>query len=106
MGKRLSQNAWVVPVVIGICLLAIFLLGRDLPQQIGRLERIQAAQSHLRPYLESERSRQQALQEQLEEVASPEFVEKWARERGHWARPGEVLLVLPTPVLEPSSSGD
>ncbi|HEY76071.1 MAG TPA: hypothetical protein G4O00_07815 [Thermoflexia bacterium] len=106
MGKRLSQNFWAIPIILGTCLLLIFLLGRNIPEQVERLEKIQDAQAQLQPYIDRERQYNQALQEELEEVASPEFVEKWARENQRWARPGEVVLSLPTPapdVLSPEN---
>ncbi len=103
MGKRLSQDAWILPLILGTCLLLIFLLGRGIPQQIERLERIRSAQAELQPYIEREQAYNQALQEELKAVSSPEFAEKWARENARWARPGEVVLDLsvPTPGVQP-----
>jgi len=101
MGTRPSQNTWAIPVLLGVCLVMIFLLGRGISDQIERLERIQAAQAQLQSYIDQEQEYNQALQAELEEVTSPEFPEKWGRENLHWARPGEVVLSIPAPTPGP-----
>ncbi|HID89549.1 MAG TPA: hypothetical protein EYP52_07560 [Anaerolineae bacterium] len=101
MGTRPTRNAWAIPVVLGVCLLMIFLLGRGISDQVERLERIRAAQAQLQSYIDQEQEYNRALQVELEEVTSPDFPEKWGRENLHWARPGEVVLSIPVPTPSP-----
>lgn len=101
MGTRPTRNAWAIPVVLGVFLLMIFLLGRGISDQVERLERIRAAQAQLQSYIDQEQEYNRALQVELEEVTSPDFPEKWGRENLHWARPGEVVLSIPVPTPSP-----
>lgn len=95
MPGRSPQTSWWIPALMAAGLMLIAYLGWGIWDQVERLQRIQAAQAELAPYLERERAIERALSKELEEVSSPAYVEKWARERLGMAFPGEVRVVLP-----------
>lgn len=79
-------------IVLALSLFLIVSMGRSTLQLLGRGDAIKEAEVRVRE-LEAEQAR---LLEVKEQVESQEFMEKEAREKLGLAKPGEVVVVLPS----------
>ena len=79
-------------IVLALSLFLIVSMGRSTFELLGRGDAVKEAEARVRE-LEAEQAR---LLEVKERVESQEFMEKEAREKLGLAKPGEVVVVLPS----------
>lgn len=93
---------------VGIIVLTIILLLIvDYGRRVSTGFYIAQAEEQLKAEIAVELTRNAQLKARLEYVQSDEFVEKWAREEGHMARPGDrpfILVTVEAPRSAPQNS--
>jgi len=87
---------WFAGVAIAISLPLLFnLVGRIQGEQAMRSAREQMAAQVKTNQLQYEQ-----LQQALAYAQSAAYTEHWARQQAHWARPGEVVVMMPRNATE------
>ena len=82
---------WFAGVAIAISLpLLINLLGRVQSEQAMR-----SAQEQMAVQVKNNQLQYEQLQAALAYAQSEAYTEQWARQQAHWARPGEVVVMMP-----------
>ena len=96
------RRRWLKWLILGVSLIFTFRLATNVYRLVksgGRVGRVS------RELAEAE-AENKRLKERLEYVKSEEFVEREARERLGLGKPGEVVVILPTPSkIQDSKSG-
>lgn len=85
----------IISIILGLYLIvtlskSIF----DLQKKQGRTKEIESSLSGLK-------SQNEKLKKRLQEVKSPEYVEKIARDKLNMAKPGESIVILPEEIQNP-----
>ena len=82
---------WFAGVAIAISLpLLVNLVGRVQSEQAMR-----AAREQMAVQVKNNQQQYEQLQAALTYAQSPAYTEQWARQQAHWARPGEVVVMMP-----------
>lgn len=98
-------------LVIGAFVIFGFML-MDLNSRLMELSRVSVQRDAIQTEVVGLRSTEQELKDQIDYAESDQAVERWAREEGHMARPGDQVIIpippkgatplpppLPTPVV-------
>ena len=92
----ITTRAAILAVVLCVLALALTVPLRQYVAQRGKVARLRAKQAQAQ-------ARVDALEAQKQRLQDPAYVERLARERLHFVRPGEVAYILLTPPPKPAA---
>jgi len=91
-----NRSQLAISVAIVITFVVVVALVWGFGQQLALARQMRTEEIRLEHMVAAEQSRYDGLVAQLEYVKSDEYVEHWARAEAKMAKPGEVIVVLPT----------
>jgi len=98
MKKKLQKPTFKKILMLAIIFILFFNLVKSFRKLTDRLGIIKEAKLEL----VEEEKRQENLKRELAKTQSLEFIEKAARDKLNMGKEGELIILLPTPVLSPS----
>jgi cell division protein FtsB len=103
--KKLRESrGWQLFLISALILLMPLLV--DVNGRISVIRRMRQEETRLEQELTQAQAEQDALQEQLEFVASDDYLEQWARVEARMTLPGQVVIIpLQTQPGEPAQTG-
>jgi cell division protein FtsB len=105
MIKKLQESkSWQLLLISALILLMPLLV--DVNGRISVIRRMRQEETRLEQELTQAQAERDALQEQLEFVASDAYLEQWARVEARMTLPGQVVIIpLQTEPGEPTQTG-
>jgi cell division protein FtsB len=89
--KLRESRGWQLLIIAGLILLMPLIV--DINGRISVIRRMHQEQARLQQELADIQAEQEALQTQLDFVASDAYLEQWARVDARMTRPGEVAII-------------
>lgn len=91
-----NRSQLTVGVAVGVALAIVGGLALGFGQQLTLARQMRLEENRLEQLVAEEQARQDELMAQSEYVQSDEYVERWARAEAKMAKPGEVVVIIPT----------
>ncbi|MGD9100838.1 MAG: septum formation initiator family protein [Anaerolineae bacterium] len=102
--KLRESRGWQLLIIAGLILLMPLIV--DINGRISVIRRMHQEETRLKQELADIQAEQEALQTQLDFVASDAYLEQWARVDARMTRPGEVTIIpAPTNASEQTALG-